>query len=371
VSKTIHIFVGTKAQFIKMAPIMQELDKREMTYNFIDAGQHAGLTGELIEQFGLRLPDVRLRNSSQSITTIWEAVRWFFTSMIYLLFQKQRILDRVFKGQRGICLIHGDTLTTLISLFYAKRCGLKVAHVEAGLRSYHLLEPFPEEIIRLIAMRYSDILFTPSSWAYDNLAKMGYANKAIDIGGNTGIDAARYALSIGNSKQRPAEPYVVFTIHRVETIYSRKRLGNVVELIEKLAGTYHILFVIHEPTQHQLMRFNFYDQLAENSAVTLMPLQPYLEFINLLAGAMFIVSDGGSIQEESYFLNIPCLIMRAKTERMEGIGQNAFLADFDGEKIKQFLQQLPELSRQEPELDKLYPSSLIVEHIEPFVAAME
>lgn len=358
----IHIFVGTKAQFIKMAPIMQELDKRQVKYNFIDAGQHAALTGDLIEQFGLRSPDVRLRDTKKSITTMWQAIAWFFTSIVYLIFRRQYIFETVFKGEHGICLIHGDTLTTLISLFYAKRCGLKVAHVEAGLRSYHLLEPFPEEIIRLIAMRYGDILFTPSSWAYSNLEKMGYAHKAVDIGGNTGMDAARYALSKGNCEQRPVEPYVVFTIHRVETIYSPKRLGDVVKLIEKLAGTYHILFVIHEPTQQQLMRFNFYDQLAKNTAVTLMPLQPYLTFINMLAGAEFIVSDGGSIQEESYFLNVPCLIMRAKTERMEGIGQNAFLADFDETKIDEFLQRLPNLTQKSNEID-FCPSAIIVEHL--------
>jgi UDP-N-acetylglucosamine 2-epimerase (non-hydrolysing) len=367
----IHVFVGTKAQFIKMAPIMQELEKRKVAYNFIDAGQHASLTGDLIDQFGLKSPDVSLRSSKKSITTVWQAISWFLMSIVYLLFRRRYIFESVFGAKGGVCLIHGDTLTTLISLFYAKRCGLKVAHVEAGLRSYHLLEPFPEEIIRLIAMRYSDILFTPSSWAYNNLEKMGYAHKAIDIGSNTGIDAARYALSKGSLQQRPAESYVVFAIHRVETIYSRQRLEDVVKLIEKLADAYHVLFVLHEPTQQQLMRFNFYDQLVKNTAVTLMPLQPYLTFINLLDGAEFIVSDGGSIQEESYFLNVPCLIMRAKTERMEGIGQNAFLADFDHNKIEKFLQQLPELSRQEPELDKLYPSSLIVDHIEPFATVTE
>jgi UDP-N-acetylglucosamine 2-epimerase len=363
----IHIFVGTKAQFIKMAPIMKELDKQNVEYNFIDAGQHASLTQDLVRQFELKSPDVRLRDSSRSITTVWQAFSWFFTSVIQLLFKKQSIYKAVFKGKNGICLIHGDTLTTLVSLLYAKRCGLKVAHVEAGLRSYHLFDPFPEEIIRLIAMKYSDILFSPSAWAYQNLEKMGYAQKAIEIGGNTGIDAARYALSQNGISNRPNQPYVVLTIHRVETIYSRKRLAMVVELIEKISAHYLVLFVIHEPTHQQLKRFDLYERLSNKPSITLYPLQPYIEFINLLAGAVFVVSDGGSIQEETAFLKVPCLIMRAKTERMEGIGENAFLADFDDTKIEKFLQKLDGFNRQDPNND-LQPSSVIVSQILPFVA---
>jgi UDP-N-acetylglucosamine 2-epimerase (non-hydrolysing) len=358
----IHIFVGTKAQFIKMAPIMQELDRRGIDYNFIDAGQHASLTGELLDQFDLKTPDIRLRDTGKSITTIWQAVGWFFSSMWQLLFRKQQILETVFEGNKGICLIHGDTLTTLVSLLYAKRCGIKVAHVEAGLRSYHLLDPFPEEIIRLFAMRYSDILFTPSSWAYDNLEKMGYTYKAIDVGGNTVVDAVRYALQKADAEQRPVQPYVVFTIHRVETIYSRQRLSVVVDLIEQIAHGYRVLFVVHEPTQQQLLRFGLYDQLSQNDSVTLSPLQPYLQFVALLSGAEFVVTDGGSIQEETSFLNVPCLIMRTKTERMEGLGENAFLADFDQGKIDHFLHNLSDSKLKEPN-SEIYPSAMIVGYL--------
>ena len=173
----IHIFVGTKAQFIKMAPIMQELDRRGIVYNFIDAGQHAGLTGDLIDQFDLRQPNVFLREEGGNIDTLLQAFAWTVSNLWRIVLRRNQVCRRVFGGGDGICLIHGDTLTTLLSLLYAKRCGLKVAHVEAGLRSYHLLDPFPEEMIRLIAMRHSDILFAPSDWALENLHKMGYGQK--------------------------------------------------------------------------------------------------------------------------------------------------------------------------------------------------
>lgn len=341
----IHIFVGTKAQFIKMAPIMQELDRRGITYNFIDAGQHAGLTDDLIEQFALRQPDVFLRKSKKNIDTFLQAIAWTFSNLRRITLMREQVCNDVFGEEDGICLIHGDTLTTLLSLLYAKRCGLKVAHVEAGLRSYHLLDPFPEEVIRLVAMRYSDILFAPSDWAYENLHKMGYGDKALNAGGNTIIDAIRYAKERFNANRHPTEPYVVTTIHRVETIYSRSRLKIVVELLERIAAEYEVLFVLHRPTRLQLTRFNLHERLSNNPSINLLPLQPYLAFVNLLANADFIVTDGGSIQEESYFLGVPCLIMRSKTERLEGLGDNAYLAGFAWDRIEHFLDVFQGLRR--------------------------
>ena len=203
----IHVFVGTKAQLIKMAPIMQELDRQAVAYNFINAGQHAALLEELVQQFHLREPDVLLRKERSNINTPFEAASWMIRNLGQLAFRRAWTCQKVFGGQEGICLIHGDTLTTLLSLLYAKRCRQKVAHVEAGLRSYHLLDPFPEELIRLFAMRHSDLLFAPSEWAFENLCRMGYSAKAVYAGGNTGLDAVRYALQCAGGRNRPEEPY--------------------------------------------------------------------------------------------------------------------------------------------------------------------
>jgi UDP-N-acetylglucosamine 2-epimerase (non-hydrolysing) len=137
----IHIFVGTKAQFIKMMPIMRELDRRGIVYNFIDSGQHAGLTGGLIQQFGLRKPDVFLRQEYTNINRVAQAIAWTIRHLARLVLRRKSIYREIFKGKNGICLIHGDTLSTVISLLYAKRCRIPVAHVESGLRSFHLFDP--------------------------------------------------------------------------------------------------------------------------------------------------------------------------------------------------------------------------------------
>jgi len=362
----IHIFIGTKAQFIKMAPIMQELDRRAVCFNFIDTGQHAGITKDLPGQFGLRDPDVFLRKDRKNISRITEAVTWTAANLWTAGLRTDEIWKKIFREEKGICLVHGDTLTTLFSLLYAKRCALKVAHVEAGLRSYHILDPFPEEIIRRITMRYSDILFAPSAWAHRNLQKMNFGEKSVDAGGNTILDTLRYAQQKKGTVSRPPGPYVVVTIHRFETIYSRTRMTFVVELLERMTRDRRVLFMLHEPTKNRLQRFGLYNKIERLTSVEILPLQPYISFIQLISGADFIVTDGGSIQEESHFLSIPCLIMRTKTERMEGLGANALLAEFDWGNIDRFLETLPRLKHEKNPLDDVQPSRTIVDHLMPF-----
>jgi UDP-N-acetylglucosamine 2-epimerase len=362
----IHVYVGTKAQFIKMAPVMHELDSRGLEYNFIDAGQHSGLTPELVREFGLKSPDVMLRQGRQSIVSVTGATLWSIQSLGQLLLNGKNTFERVFRGQAGICLIHGDTLTTLLSLLYAKRFGIKVAHVEAGLRSYSLRSPFPEELIRIVAMRYSDLLFTPSDWAFENLRNMGYAGRAVNAGANTIVDSLRFALQQGQAQRRPDKPYVVGTIHRFETIRSRSRLTAVVALLQRISCDRLVLFVLHDPTRRRLRDLGLEDKLGLHNSIVLMPLQPYLTFIKLIAGADFVVTDGGSVQEETYFLNIPCLIMRSKTERIEGLGENVYIAGFDPARVESFIGGLHKHKRF-TDYASAHPSRTIVDHLMPWI----
>ncbi len=358
----IHIFVGTKAQLIKMMPIMRALDRRGVSYNFINTGQHAGLTADLIRQFGLRQPDVFMRKGLSNISSLTQAIAWTAGHFLRLTFQRRRIWEEIFKTKDGICLIHGDTLSTLIALLYAKRCGQTVAHIEAGLRSFNLFDPFPEEIIRLIAMHFSDLLLAPSDWAFENLCSMGYRSKAVNIGANTGLEAVAYAADRAGGHHRLNRPSVVVTIHRVETIYSRSRLMMVAALIQRIARDRKVMFILHEPTRRQLVRFDLLSKITQLPNVTILPLLSYLEFVDLLAAADYVVTDGGSVQEECYYLNKPCMIMRSKTERIEGLGENALLTAFDQNKIERFFKTFPALKRKDFNED-IHPSGVIVDHL--------
>ncbi|MBN1662089.1 MAG: UDP-N-acetylglucosamine 2-epimerase [Deltaproteobacteria bacterium] len=368
ICRMIHVFIGTKAQFIKMAPLIMEMGRRGMPYHLIETGQHAALTANLIEEFGLHKPDTRLQTGSGNIATLGQAALWSAKMLFGLLSPPEVIKRKVFHGEgNGICLIHGDTLSTLFSLLYARRCGIPVAHLEAGLRSFRLFDPFPEELIRLAVMRYSNILFAPSDWAMGNLSRMCYQHKSINIRGNTILDTIRSARVRFSGKDRPGEPYVVVTIHRVETLYSSTRMNMVITFIEEIAMERRVLFILHGPTQKRLAKLSLLDRLQRNNRIEMMPLQPYLKFLNLLAGADFAVTDGGSIQEECYSLNIPCLIMRAKTERMEGLGENAILSGFTRERFEDFMKALPGLRRRGTDDVGVSPSVLIIDHMQRYL----
>jgi len=364
----IHVFIGTKAQFIKTAPLMMEMNRRGLPFHLIETGQHAAITTDLAGEFGLRGADTHLRPRAENIATLGQAAFWTLETLLRLLTPREDLARTIFRGDRkGVCVIHGDTLTTLFSLLYAKRCGIPVAHVEAGLRSHHLLDPFPEELIRLVAMRCSDILFAPSDWAMGNLGRMGLGAKSGHAGGNTVVDTVRFARGRHTGQDRPAGPYVVVTIHRLDTLFSPARMHAVIPILERIAGERRVLFVLHEPTRRQLERLNLMERLRRCEGVEMIPLQPYLKFLDLLAGADFAVTDGGSIQEECYSLDTPCLIMRAKTERMEGLGENAMLAGFSRERVEAFLKALPTLRRRDAGDGGVSPSRVIVDHLERFL----
>jgi UDP-N-acetylglucosamine 2-epimerase (non-hydrolysing) len=293
----------------------------------------------LIEQFGLRQPDVNLRRDTDNITRLPQGIRWLGGLLWQAVFQPVYVRAVVFGGQHGLCLIHGDTATTLVSALMAKRAGLDVAHVEAGLRSYHILDPFPEELIRLIAMRLADLLFAPDEWAIDNLKKMRVRGTVEPSGGNTVADMIGFA----QTRTQPdgglaaGSAYAVMSIHRFETIQSRQRLSQVVELARRIGAGRPVKFVTHGPTLNSLRRYNLLGGLESAPGVEMLPLQDYLTFVTMISRAAFIVIDGGSIQEESAILGVPCLVLRKRTERHDGLDQNALLAGFDDAKIGSFL----------------------------------
>jgi UDP-N-acetylglucosamine 2-epimerase len=125
-----------------------------------------------------------------------------------------------------------------------------------------------------------------------------------------------------------------------------------------------VIFVLHEPTKQQLMKFDLLSSLSQSTLVEMSPLLPYIEFVDLIAGADFIVTDGGSIQEECYYLNKPCMVMRSKTERIEGLGENVQLVEFSPNQIEYFLENYSSFKREEFKED-ISPSEIIVDNLSP------
>ena len=157
--------------------------------------------------------------------------------------------------------------------------------------------------------------------------------------------------------------YALVTVHRMENIFSRQRLEFVLTLIERIARDIPVVFVQHPPTVNQMVKFGLQERLERLHDVTLSHILSHAQFIHLLNRCEFVVTDGGSIQEESYYLGKPCLLLRKKTERMEGIGRNVVLGECTLEAAEQFIRGYPHLSHARDGFAGIRPSQEIIDHI--------
>jgi UDP-N-acetylglucosamine 2-epimerase len=197
----LHVFLGTKAQYIKTAPLLRLMDERAVDYRLIDSGQHAALSAGLRRELGVRDPD-HVMGGSRDVDTIAQALRWS-AGLGAQLRSASTLREEVFGGDGGICVVHGDTPSTFLSALMAKRAGLRTAHLEAGLRSRRLLHPFPEELIRLAVMRASDLLFAPDEQAVLNLRELRLRGEVLPVSANTvGRAAAPLAAGPARARQR-------------------------------------------------------------------------------------------------------------------------------------------------------------------------
>jgi len=329
----IHVLLGTKAQLIKMAPVMRRMAERGVPYRYISTGQHRETVDDIHANFGIRPPDVLL-HAGADIVAIPQMLRWAAD----ILAKARRGSDLLFAGdQRGIVLVHGDTFSTLLGAVLGRYAGLDIGHVESGLRSFKLHEPFPEELLRLAVFRLSHLSFCPGDWACGNLRR--YKTIRIDTGANTLADAlayARPAMEVVSPGLVPKHPFGIVTLHRFENIRSRSSLARTLGAVEQVAEHHRLLFILHPPTAMRLRRFGLYDVLERHPQIELRPRHDYLDFMRLLNKAALVVSDGGSNQEECAYLGKPVLLLRNATERCEGLGDNVVLSRFDRATIAAF-----------------------------------
>jgi UDP-N-acetylglucosamine 2-epimerase len=331
VTPRVCAFLGTKAQYIKTAPVLHALDACGVPYRLVDSGQHAALAVGMRRDLGVREPDVSL-GGTRDVTTIAGAVRWAL-GLATLLVSKRRLRREVFGDGARLCLVHGDTPSTLLSTLLARRAGLRVAHLEAGLRSRSLLHPFPEELIRLVVMRLSHVLFAPSDEAVANLRSMPLRRDArvVAVGANTSADAVA-RVAVAPSEGGPA----VVTMHRVENLHRAAAVEGFVTLVERIAARWPVRFVVHGPTAEVLGKAGMWPRL-DAAGVERTELLAHHDFVSLLAAAPLVVTDGGSIQEECALLGVPTLVWRRRTERPDGIGANVVLARDDPAIVDAFL----------------------------------
>jgi UDP-N-acetylglucosamine 2-epimerase (non-hydrolysing) len=357
----IHIIIGTKAQLIKMAPVMKALTENGLDYRFISTGQHRETMDDILRNFNLRSPDYVLYDGPD-ITSIPKMAIWAIRILWRTLSKRTEIFGN---GSSGIVLVHGDTFSTLLGAMMGRFAGLKVGHVESGLRSFNLFHPFPEEIIRLLTFRLSHYLFCPGAWAAGNVASC--AAQKIDTGENTLRDSLRLAVSVldASKMEIPEKSFAVITLHRFENICSRSALERVVKIVERIAENNHVLFILHKPTEKNLRKFGLYARLVELKNVELRQRYDYFRFIKLVSMADFVVSDGGSNQEECYYLGKPVLLLRTATERREGLGENCILSGYDLGIVDRFVATWQD-SRRPSRAPEHSPSDIIAKYCREF-----
>jgi len=324
----IHVVWGTKAEAIKVAPVLREMDRRGVPYRLIETGQHGAYLPGLRERLAGREPYVRLGGGSDA-DTLPAAARWAF-GLAGSLASRDSLRSRVFGDQDGVCLVHGDTPSTLLATLMARRAGLPVAHLESGLRSGSFRHPFPEELIRVLVMRRSATCFAPDATSAANLRSMDLAARIVETSGNTGLEALRDAVT----DVEPGSGQVVATMHRVENLHNTKRFDGFLDLLGRLDRP--ATFVIHPPTDAVLARRGGRSSV-EAGGVATSGLVPYDEFVTMLAAAPFVVTDGGSIQEECVRLGVPTLLWRNRTERPDGVGDNVVVSRYDSAEVDAFL----------------------------------
>lgn len=353
-SKNYTFWVGTEAELIKLFPIMIEMDKNNIKYDILSTGQNNILESTLIKVISLNTK-IHILSKGPSKKSTLSLLMWFLNTTIVSLFKLERV-------KQHILIIHGDTISTLMGAFVGFFKSYKIAHVEAGLRSFNYLKPFPEEICRVIASQFVTLHFCPNDKAIQNLEK----NKGLKFNTqvNTLFDSLSYFRDLKQSKNLiHFEKYFVFVIHRQENLFDANFVINVVNLILEKSKQIPCVFILHEPTKVLLQKLNVLDNVLNSENIMTLPRIPYFDFMSVLQKAEFLITDGGSNQEESYYMGLPCLILRTETERNEGLGHNAFLAGKDINRISTFFSDHVNF-RKENLTTSETPSSIILKSLE-------
>lgn len=314
--KKILFIFGTRPEVIKLAPIILDLRKYPNKYDvtICNTEQQKDLSNQTLSFFNIK-SDINLdvMSNNQSLTSV-----------------QTRILDKlnnVFVNTNfDATIVQGDTMSVLCGALWSFYNKISLFHVEAGLRSRNLLEPFPEEGIRQMVSRITNIHFAPTEMAKTNLILEGVPEKSIFVVGNTVLDALNCLSkeSINNSEKfwlskgiDKNDNIILITVHRREN--HGERLKSILEAIKQLSAEYkNYKFIIPVHPNPNVKNF-VYDVLSKQTNILLLSPLDYPELIQIMKYSKLILTDSGGIQEEAPSFDVPILILRNDTERIEGV----------------------------------------------------
>lgn len=335
--KNIYFFIGTEAELIKVFPVIIECQKSGNVCHIIASGQNDLNKSRILKNIQLNGKYVELSKEEEIKKSAKGLLSWFITtkrkSMAII---KKNLNVQEMKGAPFV--VHGDTVSTYMGAMIGKKLGCIVCHVEAGLRSHNLLNPFPEEIDRLLTSRIARVHFAPGEEPVKNLKKV--KGKVINTIYNTILDSLNYSKSMFVESKEVnrllEQEYFVFVMHRQENLMNREFFASVLERVEQLSKKKTCVLILHKITENVLREMGVLQDLQTDKNFVLLPRVDYFDFMKLLDNSSFVITDGGSNQEELHYMGKPCLIMRKTTERNEGIGKNAILFSGSMEQINEF-----------------------------------
>lgn len=332
-----YFFIGTEAELIKVFPVIMECQKRGETCHIIASGQNDLKRSRIMQFIKLNGKYVELSDESSIKKSAVGLFAWFLRTRKNAI----EIIRRYFKDDELIgssLIVHGDTVSTFMGAMIGKAFKMKICHIEAGLRSHNLLNPFPEEIDRILTSRLARVHFAPGKEAVENLRKA--KGQVIDTVYNTILDSLllseQMSIVTVGLEELVKQDYFVFVMHRQENLMNKDFVKQVLERVMLLTKERKCVFILHEITKNTLNEMGLMDKLKENTNFVFLPRVDYFDFMKLLNVAKFVITDGGSNQEELHYMGKPCLIMRKTTERNEGIGKNAIMYQGDVDKILVF-----------------------------------
>jgi UDP-N-acetylglucosamine 2-epimerase (non-hydrolysing) len=299
--------VGARPNFVKIAPILTELrGEPGVSTTLIHTGQHydAEMSDAFFANLELGTPDVNLGVRAEgAVEQIAEVMRLLAGTLGQI--------------RPDLVVVVGDVNSTLAGALAAVKLGIPVAHVEAGLRSFD--RSMPEEINRILTDSVSDLLFTTEPSANENLAREGVAASRVHYVGNVMIDTLfRYRERAAASTILPrlrVDPggYAALTLHRPSNVDDSAALGRLLDAVARIQAETPVVFPVHPRTHRRLAELG--DHRPPLPGLILCDPLPYLEFVQLMANARCVLTDSGGVQEETTALRVPCLTLRANTER--------------------------------------------------------
>jgi len=330
----IDIIAGARPNFMKIAPIIEAIiDARnkgaDMSYRLIHTGQHydRNMSGSFFEELNIPDPDINLEIGSGTQAT--QAGRIMMAYEAVLL-----------EKPSDMCMVVGDVTSTMACSIAAKKLGIKIAHIEGGIRSWDLT--MPEEINRMVTDSITDYFFTTSEVANSNLNKEGHGDDKIFYVGNTMIDTLLKNQDrlkqppVWNELELVKKKYIVMTLHRPANVDEEQQLKALMDEIIINSRNMPIIFPVHPRTAKILKNLNI-------AAPDLHYTEPmgYLEFNYLVRDAFAVITDSGGITEETTVMGVPCITLRDNTERPETItlGTNE-LVGTNPDNIKPFMDKL-------------------------------